>query len=83
MAASTSAAPARRSGAEILAPVYLDTPSMIAVLPSTLMLGAHTGQLIHIFETVLENTLRHDALVPLESPSATVIWGCISVGNPG
>ena len=36
-AAMTSAAPALKSGAEMLAPVYLSTPSMMAVLPSTLI----------------------------------------------
>ena len=81
-AAITRAAPALRSGAETVAPVYLSTPSIIAVLPSTLMQApilVSSSTYLNLFSKILSVTI----LIPLASPRATVICGCMSVGNPG
>ena len=77
--AITSAAPARRSGAETSAPVNFYTPSMIAVLPSTLMqapMRASSSAYLKRFSKILSVTI----LVPFASASVTAICGCISVG---
>ena len=80
--AITNAAPARKSGALTLAPVYSLIPRMIAILLSTLILAPireSSSTYLKRFSKILSVTV----LVPSAMPRTTVICGCISVGNPG
>ena len=80
--AITSAAPALRSGAFTLAPVYLFTPLMIAILLSTFI----SAPILVSSSTYLKrfsNMLSVTVLVPSAIPKSTAICGCISVGKPG
>ena len=81
-AAITNAAPALKSGADICAPVILSTPSIYAVLPSTLIwhpIRFNSSTYLNLFSNMLSVTI----LVPWASARTTAICGCISVGNPG
>ena len=56
-----SAAPARRSGAETLAPVSFGTPSMMAEFPSTFIFAPILASSSAYLNLIFKNTFRHNA----------------------
>ena len=80
--AITRAAPALKSGALTLAPVYFSTPVIIAILLSTFTcapIRVSSSTYLKRFSKILSVTV----LVPSANAKSTDICGCISVGKPG